>query len=168
MLLSDVIAIIPLLAFQIRSAFSDAEKLLHWIIEYISRVSCLSRACLLTVNFLKHIAVLGEGGQVLCIWHFRGKSGSHFFWKENQVADWLARWATKSVILGSGPTPSPLTTETATRRSVLGDTGKLIAHCNANSANQNWILGRQGCLLPFWILMSYMTNMLKKIKIVLK
>ena len=79
MLLSKVIAIIPLFAFQIRSAFSDAEKLLHWIIEYISRVSCLSRACVLTVNFLKHIAVLGEGGQVLCIWHLRGKSGSHFF-----------------------------------------------------------------------------------------
>ena len=48
------------------------------IIEYISRVSCLSRACVLTVNFLKHIAVLGEGGQVFCIWHFRGKSGSHY------------------------------------------------------------------------------------------
>ena len=79
MLLSEMIAIIPLLAFQTMSAFSDAEKLLHWIIEYISRVSCLSRACVLTVNFLKHVAVLGEGGQVFCIWHFRGKSGSHYF-----------------------------------------------------------------------------------------
>ena len=79
MLLSEMIAIIPLLAFQIRSAFSDAEKLLQWIIEYISHVSCLPRACVLTVNFLKHIAVLGEGGQVFCIWHFRGKSGSHHY-----------------------------------------------------------------------------------------
>ena len=43
MLLSEMIAIIPLLAFQIRPAFNDAEKLLYWIVEYISRVSCLSR-----------------------------------------------------------------------------------------------------------------------------
>ena len=53
------------------------------------------------------------------------------------MADWLAGWATKSVILGLGPTPSPLTAEIATSKSVLGDTGKLIGHCNANSVNQN-------------------------------
>ena len=80
---------------------------------------------------------MGEGGQVFCIWHFRGKSGSHYFRKENKVADWLAGWTTKSVILGFGPTPSPLTAEIATGKSVLGGTGKLIGHCNANSANQN-------------------------------
>ena len=53
------------------------------------------------------------------------------------MADWLAGWATKSVILGSGPTPIPLTAEIVTSKSVLGDTDKLIGHCNANSANQN-------------------------------
>ena len=53
------------------------------------------------------------------------------------MADWLAGWTTKSVILGLGPTPSPLTAEIATSKSVLGDTGKLIGHCNAKSAKQN-------------------------------
>ena len=47
--------------FSDKVCLSDAEKLLHWIIEYISRVSCLSRACVFTVNFLKHIAGLGKG-----------------------------------------------------------------------------------------------------------
>ena len=53
------------------------------------------------------------------------------------MPDRLAGWATKSVIMGSGPTLSPLTAEIATSKSVLGDTGKLIGHCNASSANQN-------------------------------
>ena len=70
---------------------------------------------------------MGEGGQVFRIWHFRGKFSSHYFWKENKVADWLAGWTTKSVILGFGPTPSPPTAEIATSKSVLGGTGKLIA-----------------------------------------
>ena len=54
------------------------------------------------------------------------------------MVDWLAGWATKSVILavGLGPTPSRLTAQIATSKSVLGDTGKLIGYCNANSANQ--------------------------------
>ena len=52
------------------------------------------------------------------------------------MTDWLAGWATKSVILSSGPTPSPLTAEIATSKSVLGDTGKLIGHCNANNATK--------------------------------
>ena len=80
MLLPEMIAIIPLLAFQIRSAFSDAEKLLHWITEYISCVSCLSRAlCTHSKHFKAYCCFGGRTGQVFCIWHFRGKSGSHYF-----------------------------------------------------------------------------------------
>ena len=53
--------------FSDKVCLSDAEKLLHWIIEYISHVSCLCRACVLTVNFLKAYCCFGEGGQVFCI-----------------------------------------------------------------------------------------------------
>ena len=47
--------------FSDKVCLSDAEKLPHWIIEYISRLSCLSRACVLTVNFLKAYCCFGEG-----------------------------------------------------------------------------------------------------------
>ena len=122
MLLSEMIVIIPLLAFQIRSAFSEAKKLLQWIIEHISHVSYLSKACVLTVNF--SVFCISEESLVVITF-------------EKKVADWSAGWATKSVILGSGPTHSLLTAEIATSKSVPGDTGKLIGHCIANSTNQN-------------------------------
>ena len=74
MLLSEMIAIIPLLAFQIRSALVMLKNYLHWIIEYCTLVVCHAfpgHVCS-QWTFLKHIAVLGEGDQVFCIWHFRG------------------------------------------------------------------------------------------------
>ena len=48
--------------FSDKVCLSGAEKLLHWIIEYISRVSCFSRACVLTVNFLKAYCCFGWSG----------------------------------------------------------------------------------------------------------